>query len=134
MPTYYRYIPEVTSPYGQFLSMDSNLQGYGDQLVPLEKDVQDGVAFRYVGRRAKPSTLHTVYGALTGATALLAQRAWMAVQGTLITIHDEFGRQWNNFVVLEVRVTAIRAVVSDTTLATRRVEADWVVQYPYWYG
>ena len=31
-------------------------------------------------------------------------------------------------------VTAVRAVVSDTTLATRRVEADWVVQYPYWYG
>lgn len=99
--------------------------GEGEQLVDITRNGVDGVAFQKTGERSEPSQATIIVDCDSGIDADSTFNTIKAMQGTLITIVDDFGATTNYVAVTNVRkadqhtvLTAVGGVTAGSVLLT----------------
>ena len=97
----------------------------GEQLVDITRNGVDGVAFQKTGARSEPSEAILIVDCDSGSDADTFFSTVKAMQGTLITIVDDFGVTTTNVAVISVRrvskittMTPVGGVTAGTVLLT----------------
>ena len=116
--------------YG-FISMTNILDLQGEAVLDITRPGVDGVAYHKIGERSRPVNVRTIADIFGAASVKTTMAAYKAMQGTLVTVQDDFGNSFSNVMVLNVQITRARKVetVSGGLIAgDHTIEAAWTLQ------
>ena len=94
----------------QFKVVNGSIDTSGTQVEVVERLGLDGTAFWDTGSRASESILNSWVDIANGSGVDTFEANCKALQGTSVTVYDRFGNGYSNVMVLEVRMTQVRAV------------------------
>ena len=94
----------------------------------ISREGLDGDAFRLNAQKVPEITVQTIAAAVTLAAANLAPDTYAALIGTQITVVDDLGRTVTGVMVLDVKVTAVRQLMSAVPTCAAIVYAVWVLK------
>ena len=126
----------ATGPGAQsFIRMGGEINPLGQTVQRITRAQVDGVAFRKMGKRARPSRLLTMQDIAAGAGAVQTRLAlYKTYIGLLATIVDDLGDSTTNVMVINVLpvISAkLTGAVAGGTLAGSGawlLTAEWIVQ------
>ena len=76
--------------------------GTGENLQDITRINVDGVGLRKTGKKGKPFTLNSIADMDTAAETKSVAASYKALQGTLVTLVDDFQQSFTNVAVLDV--------------------------------
>jgi len=95
--------------YG-FIRLRGRLRGMAERLAEITRPNVDGQAYRKSGKRAPVSSMESLVDIDTAENADALALNYEALKGTLVTVVDDLGIETQNVAVLDVDVSAARAV------------------------
>jgi hypothetical protein len=106
--------------------------GVGEQLEDITRPGVDGMAYRCIGRKGRPFQMDSTVDVVI-LTPGFVINGYQALQGTIVTIVDECGMTWTNYMVLSVEhrgTRRIRTVSGGLSIAPAYlISASWILQY-----
>jgi len=115
-----------------FISLRGTIAAQGEQVEEITRPNVDGHAYAKRGKRGLVMRMRSAADGDDAAGLQTTLVGYKALEGSLVTVIDDFENEWENVLVLEVtpvRQMRLAAAAGGLTAGLYLIECDWTLQH-----